>query len=293
MHTIRIGNRWLAAEIAPENGGGLTRFDWVGDGEPLRVFQPAVASVAAARADPEALACYALLPWSNRIGGGFSYQGRAVRLPRNRADEPWPIHGEGWLAAWRVVEAGDDGVALELDRTRGVPYAYRATQTYRLREGTLTIRVEIENRGPLRMPFGLGLHPFLPREAGLTLAASAEGVWLRGADGLPGAHVPVPAWWSFRGASPLPASLIDHAFTGWPGAATLIWPARRLRLDIAADAGCFVLYTPVDEGFFCFEPVDHPINAVNLPGGGEAHGMTGLAPGERLARQFSFAVARL
>jgi aldose 1-epimerase len=53
-----------------------------------------------------------------------------------------------------------------------------------------------------------------------------------------------------------------------------------------------VLYTPRGEDFFCFEPVDHPINAVNLPGGAAAHGMTLLAPGERLARRFSFGVAR-
>jgi aldose 1-epimerase len=31
---------------------------------------------------------------------------------------------------------------------------------------------------------------------------------------------------------------------------------------------------------------------VNLPGGGEAHGMTVLAPGEKLAREFRFTVER-
>ncbi|EGD00669.1 aldose 1-epimerase [Burkholderia sp. TJI49] len=53
-----------------------------------------------------------------------------------------------------------------------------------------------------------------------------------------------------------------------------------------------MLYTPPGEDFFCFEPVDHPINAVNLPGGAAAHGMTLLAPGERLTRRFAFTVGR-
>lgn len=53
-----------------------------------------------------------------------------------------------------------------------------------------------------------------------------------------------------------------------------------------------MLYTPPGEDFFCFEPVDHPINAVNLPGGATAHGMTLLAPGERLTRRFAFTVER-
>ncbi|MEX3820702.1 aldose 1-epimerase, partial [Paraburkholderia sp. BR14262] len=52
-------------------------------------------------------------------------------------------------------------------------------------------------------------------------------------------------------------------------------------------------YTPPGADFFCFEPVDHPINAVNLTGGGDAHGMTVLAHGERLVRRFSFTVERM
>ena len=52
----------------------------------------------------------------------------------------------------------------------------------------------------------------------------------------------------------------------------------------------YVLYTPPGQGFFCFEPVDHAINAVNLPGGAKRHGMTLLTPGTSLTRRFSFAV---
>jgi aldose 1-epimerase len=63
-------------------------------------------------------------------------------------------------------------------------------------------------------------------------------------------------------------------------------------LNICADADYYVLYTPPGEDFFCFEPVDHPINAMNLPGGAATHGMTMLARGERLTRSFRFTVER-
>ena len=76
------------------------------------------------------------------------------------------------------------------------------------------------------------------------------------------------------------------------GLAAVEWPTRHLSLTIAATTDYYVLYTPPGEDFFCFEPVDHPINAVNLPGGADAHGMTVLAPGECLAREFRFIVER-
>jgi aldose 1-epimerase len=71
-----------------------------------------------------------------------------------------------------------------------------------------------------------------------------------------------------------------------------VWPKRHLSLTIAADTDYYVLYTPAGKDFFCFEPVDHPINAMNLPGGATANGMTVLTRGERLTRQFTFTVER-
>ena len=51
-------------------------------------------------------------------------------------------------------------------------------------------------------------------------------------------------------------------------------------------------YAPPGADFFCFEPVDHAINAHNLPGGAAANGLTVLVPGQTLQRQVTFSVAR-
>ncbi len=288
---VTLATAELRLDVVPHLGGGIARFDWRGDGASSPIFRGC--EHVDADTDPNALGCYPLLPYSNRIGGGrFECGGRRIEVPRNRAGEPLPIHGDGWLARWHVDAASATELQLSLDRSGGAPFAYRATQSFALDGATLSITLAVENAGRVPMPFGLGLHPFIVRDPHTELAAAAGGLWLSGADWLPRRQVSVPPAWRFGIAYPLPDTLVNHAFTGWGGRASVAWPSRGLAMTIDADADCYVLYTPRGESFFCFEPVDHPINAVNLPGGAEANGMTLLAPGQRLARRFRFTVER-
>jgi len=289
---VTLANPYLRIDVAPQLGGGLTRFDWRSGGVLEPVFRRC--ERVSARTDPNDLACYPLLPYSNRIGGGhFRFGGRDVEVPCNRASEPLPIHGDGWLAHWTIDSIERERVRLVLDRSRGVPYAYRAVLAYALDGATLSVTLEVENAGRDALPFGLGLHPFLARDAATELSAPASGLWLSGDDWLPVRHVPAPPAWQFGVAYPLPGQLVNHAFSGWSGRAAVVWPRRRLSLVVSANTDYYVLYTPPHADFFCFEPVDHPINAMNLAGGGDAHGMTVLARGERLARRFEFTVEQM
>ncbi len=289
---VTLANPWLRLDVAPQLGGGITRFDWRSEG----VLEPVFRRCEQVGADTDAnqLACYPLVPYSNRIGGGhFEFGGRRINVAPNCNSEPLPIHGDGWLAAWQVAQTERESVRLTLDRSDGTPYAYRATIIYALDGATLNVTLEVENTGRDAMPFGLGLHPFLARDASTEVCAPASGLWLSGADWLPVRHVPAPPAWQFGIAYPLPEGLVNHAFSGWSGRAAVVWSRRRLSLAINADTDYYVLYTPPGEDFFCFEPVDHPINAVNLAGGADAHGMTVLKRGERLIREFSFTVERM
>jgi aldose 1-epimerase len=289
---VTLANAYLRLDVAPQLGGGITRFDWRSEGAFEPVFRRC--ERVSARMDPNELACYPLLPYSNRIGEGrFHFGGRDFEVPRNRASEPLPIHGDGWLAPWTIESADRENVRLVLDRSDGEPYSYRGALTYSLDGATLTIGLEVENTGRDAMPFGLGVHPFLARDTSTELSAPASGLWLSGEDWLPVRHVPAPPAWQFGVAYPLPAQLVNHAFSGWSGRAAVVWERRRLSLSICANTDYYVLYTPPGADFFCFEPVDHPINAVNLRGGGDANGMTVLAHGERLVRRFSFTVERM
>ncbi|MDL2354073.1 MAG: aldose 1-epimerase [Pseudomonadota bacterium] len=290
MRTVTLENALLRAEIVPEIGAALARLDAIGAGAPVPVLRPFEFSGQLPR--PNQLACIALLPWSNRLAGGFDCDGRSYRIAPNRAGDPYPIHGEGWLLPWQVDRQSATHVSLLLEQSGGAPFCYLARIDYALCGASLAVTLAVTNTGACALPFGLGLHPWMPRSAAATLRAPAGAVWLNGADRLPAQAVAVPAAWRFAQASGLPATPVDNVFAGWDGCADIDWPDRGITLRIEADVARYILYAPEGGDFFCFEPVDHLINAHNLPGGPVANGLTMLAPGQQLRRQFTFSVAQ-
>jgi aldose 1-epimerase len=291
---LRLTHAHLRVQILPEAGGALAGFDYCKDDEwvPLmRPFEPLAAHLGRVP-DPNQLACYPLLPWSNRIAeGGFDVDGHRITLAANRDDDPYPIHGSGWQRPWRVLSCNDREARLVLEEHSTDAYAYQASLHYLLLEDALEVALQVTNTGARTLPFGLGLHPFFPRHGETTLHAPAAQVWLNdGHSPLPVKRVDVPPAWDFNHARSLPDG-INHGFQAWKGDAEIAWPRHGLRLQVETDVDAFVLYTPAGEDFFCFEPVDHAINAVHLPGGAAANGMTLLAPQASLARHFVFRVA--
>jgi aldose 1-epimerase len=235
---------------------------------------------------PGQLACFPLLPWSNRMSpSGFEFEGRRHVPAPNREGEPCPIHGDGWQQPWQVAAHHDTSLVLTLDRSDAAPFAYTAELRYTLSSDALLVELAVRNAGDTALPFGLGLHPWLPDPQGARLQASARCVWMAGPDKLPLARQDIPSHWRFDRSSPLPQDGVDNVFDGWHGAARIDWPARGLTLEVQADMDYFILYAPPGRDFFCFEPVDHPINAHNLPG---YPGLTVLAPGDSLRRRCVF-----
>ena len=289
---IALRNRWLRAEVLPELGGSLARLDWLGAAAPQPLLRPYdVARLGEGeRPRPGLLACFPLVPWSNRMAGGFSHGGQQFRIPPNREDDPYPMHGHGWQRPWCVAGQSDQHVLLSLAVRDGHPFSYDASLEYALRDRALAVTLTVANAGAAALPFGLGLHPWMPRRDGVTLAAPAHQVWLAGPDKLPLEAAPIPPEWNFSQARALPVTLIDHIFEGWSGHAEIRWPdGPTLTLD--SDVRYLIVYAPPGKDFFCVEPVDHMINAHNLPGGPERHGLTILAPGQRLSRTCVFSVA--
>lgn len=287
---IELRRGGLRAVVLPAAGGGLARLDWRG----TPVLRPAPEGVE--RPLPGQLACFPLVPWSNRIApGGFEFEGRRIALAPTREGEPCPIHGDGWRLPWQIESQDEGSAVLALDCRDGSPFAFTAAMRYALSDDALCVTLRVVNRGMRPLPFGLGLHPWMPYPDDARLQARADGVWLSGADKLPAQRVALPPAWNYSGAAPrpLPPDGVDNAFTGWDGRARIDWPARKLRLEIDADMAYFILYAPPGKDFFCFEPVDHPVNAHNLPGGAQANGLTVLSPGQALSRTVVFAVEEL
>ena len=114
---------------------------------------------------------------------------------------------------------------------------------------------------------GLGLHPYLPRTPSTRLQAPARHVWLCDGAKLPTALSALPLEWDFQQLKALPESLVDNGFCEWNGHCLIEQADLGYALDCqATGSDYYLLYCPVGLGFFCIEPVSHPVNAHHLPG---------------------------
>ena len=96
-----------------------------------------------------------LFPYVGRLGSGrCTFDGREYRLP---------LHGFAPESEFAVVERTDASVILALAdsaQTRACfPFRFLLRVRYALEERTLSVVVEVENRGEGPMYFGLGGHP--------------------------------------------------------------------------------------------------------------------------------------
>ncbi|WP_313117333.1 aldose 1-epimerase [Ectopseudomonas guguanensis] len=267
--------------LAPELGASLVNWVRLSDGRALLRHSDEQALTAA---NPRRLACYPLLPWSNRIGGGgFATPAGWQSLSANTDHEPLPIHGSAWQQPWQVVDVTSDSASLQLDSQ--VPFPYRATLQVGLANGCLRLSLHATHLGQQPTWYGLGLHPYLPRTTHTRVQVKADGVWLCGEDKLSSHWVELPEAWNFAEPRLLPQQLVDNAFSHWPGDARIIQTDAGYQLVCHAHgADVFLLFCPQGQNFFCFEPVTHPVNAHHLP---QRPGLQLLAPGQTCRLHFS------
>lgn len=287
IHTLQCGR--LRLRVMPELGGSIAAWDWQRESEWLPLFRPWDARVP----DLYTTACFPLLPWSNRItGGGFEANGQRRAIAPNRLGEPYPIHGDSWLQAWRIANEAPDRMTLALDSHRhgGNPYLYSARQCFTLRENSLEIELRVTNTGDESLPFGLGLHPYFLHDAQTRLQFRSRGVWLCGNDPIPtGFTRKLPPTWDYNRPGPLEGPLVDNCFEGWDGLAMIEDPTRALRLQMHTTdrSGYCLMYRPPGLDHFCLEPITHPIDAFHLP---NRPGLIELAPGEDMVLLTRFSV---
>lgn len=270
---------------APHIGGAIARLTrWI-DGQPLHLLRPTPGGALDGGSAAD-LACFPLVPFSNRIAGGrFRFDGAEVALPLNHPYCPHPLHGDGWMHPW-TVEAQDDG-ALCLSYGHAAdawPWRYRALQTIRVHEDGADIRLGVVNESDRPMPAGLGLHPYLPKPPGTRLTAAVGSVWLGDATLLPHERAPVPPDWNFPDGQVMDDVVVDNGFAGWNGRAVVDWPALGYRMVVEADAvfGHLVVYAPSGEDYLCVEPASHMTDAVNRPAEADS-GLCVLPPGASLS----------
>ncbi len=253
-------------------------------------------------------ASFPLTPYSNRIiNGQLHFGGKALDVGPRTPGETHQLHGDGWHLPWRAEQAAENSVTLNLrtEKTAHTPYVYAARQTYRLDAQGLEIAMSVTNHAGRALPFGLGHHPYFPRNAATKLTAHLPQVW-HSRNIVPAGTAATPPQWDFSRGLTLgddvfgpPAQgvaghdLLDHCFTGWDGTARIEWPERDLAVTITADPvfAYFVIYIPAEKPFFCVEPVTNINDGFNLQAKGVADtGTVVLQQGETLAGKMRFSV---
>ncbi len=279
--TLTAGSSRLT--LVPAAGGAV--MGWRICDQPM-FYETGIA--AAAGWDPLATACFPLVPYSNRIGGGgFLWDGAAQKLRPNRPGFAHALHGVGWLREWAVTECCDAFAAVQYhhDSDADWPWPFLAEQRFALSPDGLTIDLAVTNLGAADAPLAIGIHPYFCA-AGAHLQFAAEQIWQAGADQLPVRAVPPDPTNDFAAGRAVANTRLDNGYDSWDGCAAIWWDDRPMRLNIRSDMPCAVVYTPADAGFFCFEPVPHSNNALNLGKAGFAMPVAG--PAETITARVAF-----
>jgi aldose 1-epimerase len=245
--------------LCPAIGGSLA--SW-------HIGKQAMLRTVTAPIGPLDMASFPLVPYSNRIAAAsFEWAGQPISLTKNFLPEPHAIHGVGWKRGWAVEQHSADHitVALNHDADDDWPWPFTARQMVTVTAHQLTLDLSVQNLADCAVPLGFGHHPYFDK-AGASLRFDADEVWMSGEDCLPTSPQPLRGDFDFRTETRVAGRSIDHGYSGTAGGAHIEWEGRPLALDIISPLPAAVVYVPEGGHAFCFEPVPHIINALNLPG---------------------------
>ncbi len=286
---LRLSSGPLELALVPSLGGSIANFSYVADGSRIAVLR------AADRVPANVLdaASFPLVPYSNRIrGGSFTFRSRTVAIAPNMPPDPSPLHGQGWLAPWRVGQGSQTQAELVfLHEPAEWPWRYEAHQSSVLGDQALDIRLSCRNLSDQPMPCGLGQHPYFPCTPATRLDTRVEGVWTIDEYVLPVERVAAAGRYDLRDRLVCGQEL-DHGFDNWEGVARIRDPGLPFQIELSSPtARCFQLYSPGAGGLFVAEPVTHVNAALNAPEEEWPRlGLQVLAPGEEMVLDARIAV---
>ncbi len=274
--TLHAGALRLA--VRPDLGGSLSGL-WHHDTPVLRSTEPGLLT------GPRQSACFALLPYSNRIGNRqFNWQGKHYRIQRNFDSSLHSLHGVGWLRSWQVLEQDATHLTLGYEHVSDDhwPFAFAAYQCISLTPGALRLELRLRNTDRLEQPSGLGWHPYFLRRESSHLTMDVEKRWETDAQLLP-THANICDGVD----APVATLALDHCLGGWRGVARI--RDERFVLRLSSSLTYVVVFTPSGQPHFCVEPVSHVNNAIQHADPA-AQGLVTLAPGETLTASLTLEV---
>ena len=226
-------------------------------------------------------------PWANRLDqDAFYANGRKYMLNPDLGNirrDPFqhPIHGFLSYVPWQATSVGSDTnsawVSSKLEFWKHpewmaqFPFAHNLVMTYRLHDGTLEVKLIIENFATEPMPLSIGFHPYFtvpdaPRDRWTVHVAAKEHVRLSDQLIPTGQTEPV----ELPDPYPLGGGQLDDVFSALQrdanGLATFWARGAKQRVSVVygPNYAVAVVYAPKGKDFTCFEPMTAITNAMNL-----------------------------
>jgi aldose 1-epimerase len=258
----------LRLGVVPELGGAVSFLSFLRRGRSIDVLR---------RSEPEALrtagssqaAMFPMIPFANRLrDNNLAVGTQVVQVRPNVPGQALCLHGDSWLGAWKVLDHGPEHLVIEFrSHDERWPYRYTAEQAFVLSDTRLDVRLRVTNDGE-SLPFGLGAHPYFPRDPDTMVRFAAQSVWLEGTDFLPTVTVSPSQVAAFDSAVVLPDQRLNHCYDGWAGEALIVHPQRGLSVRMTADPlfGSLMVFTPCDRPYFALEPQSHTSGAFSSAG---------------------------
>ena len=232
-----------------------------------------------------------LAPFANRLDEqAFYANGKKYNFDMELGNVRGTIPIHGYLSGakdWKLVEAKADGksawVTNKLDFYRNpqwmkqFPFAHTLQMTYRLADGVLEVKTQIENLSIEPMPVAIGFHPYFQltdsTREDWVLSIGAKAHWLLAENKIPtGQTEPADKFFPDRKAVPLKDFDLDHVFGDLErdaqGRAVMSVKGKTQQLDVILGPNyrSIVLYSP------------NPANARGGGGGGGRGGGRGGPP---------------
>ena len=288
---LRLESQGSILDLDPENGGSILGYRSETENGTFHWMRPA--GEKGLNGDILDLSCFPLFPFSSRIREGvFCFRGEEYRLPLNFLPEKHSIHGHGWKTSWKVVEQSYSSASLKyVHQPNEWPWSYRAVQSFTLEKAKLGINLELHNTSSSPMPAGFGLHPYFVRTPEVRVIADCDRIWVNDDEVMPLRLDPLPAGRNIREGLKPKTGFIDNTFTDWNRKARIEWPEWNAEMLIESEAPLdfLVVFAPLNEDFFCVEPVSNVTDAFNMMDRGEmGHGTRVLEAGESLTSSITF-----
>ena len=210
-----------------------------------------------------------LAPFANRLDEqAFYANGKKYNFDMELGNVRGTIPIHGFLSGakdWKLVEAKADGtsawVTCRLDFYRNpqwmqqFPFAHVLEMTYRLADGVLEVRTQIENLSVEPMPVAIGFHPYFQltdsTREDWVLSIGAKAHWLLADNKIPtGETEPADKFFPDRKAVPLKDFDLDHVFGDLDrdaqGRALMSVKGKTQQLDVLLGPNyrSIVLYSP-------------------------------------------------